>query len=141
MLVQRADAIYFRKYLLPLFVTTTSPAEILPLAMGLVVTCSPSAKVGEPLMNPVMDLSPFSRQRPIEGTPCGAPDEDFSVFESSSPKPNMPASENVERGLPCSTASNAFFVSRSFANWVNLMVGRGLDPSICFGGAFLLDSF
>jgi len=50
-----------------------------PLAIGLVVIRSPSLKLGEPLIKPVIEPSRFFRQLTKVGTPLGAllvPDED-----------------------------------------------------------------
>lgn len=44
-----------------------------PLTIGLVVILSPSLNLGDPLMKPVIDESPFRFQFTKDGTPRGAP--------------------------------------------------------------------
>jgi hypothetical protein len=63
---------YFKKYRVPLDVTTTSPFANLPLDMGLVVTFSPSRNWLDPRMKPVTALSCSTFQRSIVGMPLGA---------------------------------------------------------------------
>jgi hypothetical protein len=52
--------IYTRKYVAPLPVFTTSPLVITSDTIGLVVICSPSANVLDPLTNPVTVQFPLS---------------------------------------------------------------------------------
>lgn len=109
-----------------------------PLAMGLVVTLSPSEKDLDPEISPVTDPSAFFFHRDMVGTPRGAVffgigldgrgAAGFGRPSSGAPPPS-PNSEKVARGLADLTASRAAFASCSFRSLVSVIVAPDLaDP-------------
>jgi hypothetical protein len=144
--------IHCKKYLVPLVVTTTSPGLMFPFAIGLVVTFSPSGNAGDPVIKPVIDVSLFCSERPIDGTPFGPflTTGDLLVLEDGIfafllslnwSNPRKADMENVALGFDFLAATRAAFASLSFAFCVSRMVARGLAFDRSFGrGADLLVS-